>query len=86
MISEFDTSLGIRLDYEACLAYLAVPPIGAILLLILERNSDFVRYVATFQQNRGPHGHMTRSYMRAGADRISDSTRGSQACCLQRCS
>jgi hypothetical protein len=44
-LSEFDTSLGIRLDYEACLAYVAFPPIGAILLLILERNSDYVRYV-----------------------------------------
>jgi hypothetical protein len=45
MVSEFDTSLGIRLDYEACLAYLAVPPLGAILLLILERKSDYVRWV-----------------------------------------
>ncbi len=45
MVSEFDTTLGIRLDYEACLAYLAVPPIGAILLLILEHKSDYVRYV-----------------------------------------
>ena len=42
-ISEFDTSLGLRLDYEACLAYLALPPLGAILLLILERKSDYVR-------------------------------------------
>lgn len=42
-VSEFDTSLGIRLDYEACLAYLASPPLGAILLLILERKSDYVR-------------------------------------------
>ena len=45
MVSEFETSLGLRLDYEACLAYLAVPPLGAILLLILERKSDYVRYV-----------------------------------------
>lgn len=45
-VSEFDTSLGIRLDYEASLAYLAIPPIGSIVLLILERNSDFVRYLA----------------------------------------
>ncbi|KAJ9143119.1 hypothetical protein NKR23_g6921 [Pleurostoma richardsiae] len=45
-LSEFDTSLGIRLDYEACLAYLAVPPLGAILLLILERKSDYVRFHA----------------------------------------
>lgn len=44
-VSEFDTSLGIRLDYEAALAYLALPPIGAIILLIMERNSDYVRYV-----------------------------------------
>ncbi|EFY84874.1 hypothetical protein MAC_09085 [Metarhizium acridum CQMa 102] len=43
-ISEFDTSLGLRLDYEACLAYLALPPLGAIALLILERNSDYVRF------------------------------------------
>lgn len=43
-VSEFDTSLGLRLDYEACLAYLAFPPLGAIALLILERNSDYVRY------------------------------------------
>jgi hypothetical protein len=43
MVSEFDTSLGIRLDYEACLAYLALPPVGAIALLIVERKSDYVR-------------------------------------------
>lgn len=42
-VSEFDTSLGIRLDYEACLAYLVFPPVGGILLLILERKSDYVR-------------------------------------------
>ena len=47
MVSEFDTSLGIRLDYEACLAYLAVPPLGAILLLIVERKSDYVRWVTS---------------------------------------
>ncbi|KAL7811626.1 hypothetical protein V8C26DRAFT_408525 [Trichoderma gracile] len=45
-VSEFDTSLGLRLDYEACLAYLAFPPVGAVLLLILERNSDYVRFHA----------------------------------------
>lgn len=43
-VSEFDTSLGFRLDYEACAAYLALPPLGAILLLIGEKNSDYVRY------------------------------------------
>lgn len=45
-LSEFDTSLGLRLDYEACLAYLALPPLGAIILLIVERNSDYVRFHA----------------------------------------
>ena len=45
MVSEFDTSLGLRLDYEACLAYLVCPPLGAIVLLILERKSDYVRFV-----------------------------------------
>ena len=42
-MSEFDTSLRMRLDYEASLAYLAFPPLGAIGLLILEKNSDYVR-------------------------------------------
>ncbi|KAK3986575.1 hypothetical protein QBC44DRAFT_333173 [Cladorrhinum sp. PSN332] len=46
MVSEFDTSLGLRLDYEACLAYLVLPPVGAIVLLILERKSDYVRFHA----------------------------------------
>ncbi|KAM7214495.1 hypothetical protein V8F06_010129 [Rhypophila decipiens] len=46
MVSEFDTTLGLRLDYEACLAYLAFPPIGSILLLIFERKSDYVRFHA----------------------------------------
>ncbi|KAI0404565.1 hypothetical protein F4802DRAFT_597990 [Xylaria palmicola] len=45
-VSEFDTSLGIRLDYEAVLAYIGLPPLGAIILLILERQSDYVRFHA----------------------------------------
>ncbi|KAI1308141.1 hypothetical protein F5Y03DRAFT_351386 [Xylaria venustula] len=45
-VSEFDTSLGIRLDYEAVLAYVVLPPLGAIILLILERKSDYVRFHA----------------------------------------
>ncbi|KAK8112861.1 hypothetical protein PG984_013387 [Apiospora sp. TS-2023a] len=45
-VSEFDTSLGLRLDYEAAAAYLAIPPMGAIVLLILERSSDYVRFHA----------------------------------------
>ncbi|KAJ4385651.1 hypothetical protein N0V93_010080 [Gnomoniopsis smithogilvyi] len=45
-LNEFDTSLGLRLDYEACAAYLALPPVGAIVLLVLERKSDYVRFHA----------------------------------------
>lgn len=44
-LREFETSLPLRLDYEACLAYLLLPPVGGILLLLLERKSDYVRLV-----------------------------------------
>lgn len=44
-LNEFETSLPIRLDYEACLAYLLLPPAGGVLLLIMEHKSDYVRYV-----------------------------------------
>ncbi|KAF2271312.1 uncharacterized protein EI97DRAFT_388184 [Westerdykella ornata] len=42
----FETRLGIRMDYEACLAYLLLPPAGGALLLVLEHRSDFVRFHA----------------------------------------
>ncbi|KAH8193842.1 hypothetical protein TruAng_011996 [Truncatella angustata] len=42
-VDAFDTSLGVRLDYEAAVSYLALPPLGAVILLILERKSDYVR-------------------------------------------
>ncbi|KAL8691993.1 MAG: hypothetical protein Q9218_002885 [Villophora microphyllina] len=42
----FETSLPIRLDYEACLAYLLLPPAGGVLLLVLEHKSDYVRFHA----------------------------------------
>ncbi|KAG9228168.1 hypothetical protein BJ875DRAFT_260034 [Amylocarpus encephaloides] len=45
-LNEFETSLPIRLDYEACLAYLLLPPAGGVLLLVLERKSDYVRFHA----------------------------------------
>ena len=44
-LNEFETSLPIRLDYEACLAYLLLPPAGGVLLLVMEHKSDYVRYV-----------------------------------------
>ncbi|KAF2761461.1 hypothetical protein EJ05DRAFT_483828 [Pseudovirgaria hyperparasitica] len=45
-VDMFETRLGLRMDYEACLAYLLLPPAGAVLLLVLEHKSDYVRYVA----------------------------------------
>ena len=42
-INLFETSLPIRLDYEAVLAYLLLPPAGGVLLLVLEHKSDYVR-------------------------------------------
>lgn len=41
--NEFETSLPIRMDYAACLAYLLLPPAGGVLLLVVERKSDYVR-------------------------------------------
>lgn len=46
-VNLFETSLPLRLDYEACLAYLLLPPAGGVLLLVMEHKSDYVRYVAT---------------------------------------
>ncbi|KAI4109383.1 MAG: hypothetical protein L6R37_000540 [Teloschistes peruensis] len=42
----FTTSLPLRLDHEACLAYLCLPPAGGVALLILEHKSDYVRSAA----------------------------------------
>lgn len=42
----FETRLGLRMDYEACLAYLLLPPAGGVLLLMLEHRSDYVRFHA----------------------------------------
>jgi len=39
----FETSLGVRMEIEACLAYLVLPPAGGVILLILEHKSDYVR-------------------------------------------
>lgn len=45
-VDVFSTSLPMRLDYEACLPYLLLPPAGGALLLVLERKSDYVRFHA----------------------------------------
>ncbi len=39
----FETGLGMRLDWEACAAYVLLPPAGAVGLLMLEHRSDYVR-------------------------------------------
>ncbi|KAF2007129.1 hypothetical protein P154DRAFT_517532, partial [Amniculicola lignicola CBS 123094] len=45
-VDMFETRLGLRMDYEACLAYLLLPPAGGVLLLMLEHRSDYVRFHA----------------------------------------
>ncbi|KAF2644971.1 hypothetical protein P280DRAFT_466221 [Massarina eburnea CBS 473.64] len=45
-VDMFETRLGVRMDYEACLAYLALPPAGPVLLLMFEHRSDYVRFHA----------------------------------------
>lgn len=44
--SVFETSLGISLRLEACLAYLLLPPAGGVVLLLFEHKSDYVRFHA----------------------------------------
>ncbi|KAF1813086.1 hypothetical protein P152DRAFT_396259 [Eremomyces bilateralis CBS 781.70] len=42
----FATKLGLRMDIEACLAYLLLPPAGPVMLLVFESWSDYVRFHA----------------------------------------
>lgn len=44
-VNLFETSLPLRLDYEAMLAYLLLPPAGGVILLVMEHKSDYVRFV-----------------------------------------
>lgn len=44
-VNTFETGLGLRVDIEAALAY-ALGPFSGILLLILERHNDYVRFHA----------------------------------------
>jgi hypothetical protein len=47
-LGAFETSLPLRMDYEAMLAYLLLPPAGGLFLLLVEHKSDYVRYVFFF--------------------------------------
>ena len=42
-VNLFDTSLPMRMDYEAMMAYILLPPAGGVLLLLVEHKSDYVR-------------------------------------------
>ncbi|KAI9044436.1 DUF4870 domain-containing protein [Aspergillus affinis] len=45
-IGAFETSLPMRMDFEAMLAYLLLPPAGGVFLLLVEHKSDYVRFHA----------------------------------------
>lgn len=45
-VDMFTTSLGWRLDYEAMFAYVLLPPCGGVFLLVMEHQSDYVRFHA----------------------------------------
>lgn len=45
-LEAFQTSLPMRLDHEAMLAYLLLPPAGGVFLLLVEHKSDYVRFHA----------------------------------------
>ncbi|KAM0796009.1 hypothetical protein BDR22DRAFT_938400 [Usnea florida] len=45
-VNLFETSLPLRLDYEAMLAYILLPPAGGVFLLVVEHKSDYVRFHA----------------------------------------
>ena len=52
-VNLFETSLPMRMDYEAMLAYLLLPPAGGVFLLVMEHKSDYVRYVTEFSKLDG---------------------------------
>ncbi|EGX43667.1 hypothetical protein TWF173_007753 [Orbilia oligospora] len=45
-VNQFETSLPLRMDVEAALTYILLPPAGGVLFLMLEHNSDYVRFHA----------------------------------------
>ncbi|OGM39254.1 hypothetical protein ABOM_012065 [Aspergillus bombycis] len=71
----FDTSLPIRMDFEAMLAYLLLPPAGGVFLLLVEHKSDYVRFHAWQSNNPSPIRLvklfvMDSAPMRLGHDRL----------------
>lgn len=51
-LGAFETSLPVRMDVEAMLAYLVLPPAGGVFLLLTEHKSDYVRYVFVPRRSR----------------------------------
>ncbi|KAK9381777.1 uncharacterized protein V2V93DRAFT_390832 [Kockiozyma suomiensis] len=43
-VNQYETSMPLRLDWECVIAYLALPPVGSVILLIFETKNDFVRF------------------------------------------
>lgn len=56
-LGAFETSLPIRMDVEAMLAYLLLPPAGGVFLLLTEHKSDYVRWACSLLnfQSRCPY-------------------------------
>jgi len=45
-VNQYETRLPLRIDIEAIMCYVALPPVGAVLLLVLETQNDYVRFHA----------------------------------------
>lgn len=45
-VDPYNTSLPMRIEIEACLAYLGLPPAGGAVLLMMEHKNDYVRFHA----------------------------------------
>ncbi|KAK9461286.1 uncharacterized protein V1516DRAFT_675548 [Lipomyces oligophaga] len=45
-VNQYETNMPLRLDYECVIAYLLLPPVGSVILLIFETKNDFVRFHA----------------------------------------
>lgn len=81
-LGAFETSLPIRMDFEAMLAYLLLPPAGGVFLLLVEHKSDYVRYVISMEIL--PFARYIGCELRSLTEGtyFSDFMPGNLACCL----
>ena len=85
-VNLFETSLPIRLDFEAMMAYLLLPPAGGVFLLVMEHKSDYVRYaIPRGIENLGWHEYWPSKELGADFD-VTGFTLGSQVCCSRQSS